>query len=280
MTEHNRHSIGWNFDAEEKVFTVIPADTNPQSFLPAGAYELGFGMAGPFASHVQLKDEELIEFESGPSVKIMAEIRKFWNIRDRYERLGVPYRRGILMHGEPGTGKSGIVRIICDQIINEKGLVVLCKSAGNFTNWLPTLNRMEPDRKVVVVLEDVDEIYDRDEQEFLQMLDGIGNDRPGLLFLATTNFLEDIPERIYRPSRFDLLIEVGHPSPEVRSEYVRSLCERFGTEFRSDIVEASNGLSFAHLKEMLIAVLLYDSDVQETAKRLREHGNIADDEDD
>ena len=269
---------GWNHDQEDDIFSPLPDSANPILSIPAGAYEVGMGMNGPFARRVALKDEELIRFHAGPTSRIMDEIRKFWTIKERYAKLGVPYRRGILMHGEPGTGKSGIVRMVCDEIIAEGGLVFLVKSPNTFTDWLPTLNRLEPDRKTVAVLEDVDDLYNYDEHEFLQMLDGISNYRPGLLFLATTNFLSDIPERIYRPSRFDLLINVGHPDAEVRQQYVAALCERFGVEFRADVVEKSDGLSFAHLKEMLISVLLYDHNVEEAAKRMREHGDISDDD--
>lgn len=268
----------WNFDAENNVYMPLPGSANPMQRLPAGAYTLGVGMAGPYAASVALKDEELIAFEDGPGQEIMREIHQFYGLQARYAKLGVPYRRGVLMHGVPGTGKSGVVRMICDQVIANDGLVILVKRARDFTGWLPTLNQTEPSRHVVAVLEDLDEIYDHDEQECLQMLDGIGNDRPGLLFLATTNFLSEIPSRIYRPSRFDLLIEVGAPSASVREQYVRSLCERFEVGYRGDIVEASEGLSFAHLKEILVSCLLYDRSVEQMVERMKTHA--AQDEED
>ncbi len=270
----------WNLEKEDNAYTVLSANANPCVSLPAGAYDLCLGMTGPFAKKIELKDEELIEFEDGPTQSIMEEIHAFWGAKERYAKLGVPYRRGILMHGIPGTGKSGIVRMVCDQVIADDGLVVVVKRAARFTEWLPILNRLEPDRKVVAILEDLDEIYDYDEQECLQMLDGIGNDRPGLLFLATTNFLSNIPSRIYRPSRFDLLIEIGPPSVGVRAEYVRSLCNRFEVEHRSDIVTASSGLSFAHLKEILVSCLLFNRSVDEMVERMKMHATAEEDDDD
>ena len=270
----------WNYDSENDVYMPLPNSANPCAKLPAGAYTLGVGMGGPFASPVQLKDEELIAFENGPSQEIMSEIHQFWGLQARYAKLGVPYRRGVLMHGVPGTGKSGLVRMICDRVVENDGLVILVKRARDFTGWLPTLNNTEPNRHVVVVLEDLDEIYEYDEQECLQMLDGIGNDRPGLLFLATTNFLSEIPSRIYRPSRFDLLIEVGAPNAGVREQYVRSLCERFEVDYRDDIVEASEGLSFAHLKEILVSCLLYERSVAQMVERMKTHAAEAEDDDD
>jgi len=266
----------WNHDTDDDTFTILPTSSNPLGALPAGAYELGMGMGGAIANRVKLKDEELISFENGPCKEILEEIYKFWSIQDKYEKIGVPYRRGILMYGVPGTGKSGIVRMVCDRVIAKDGLVVLVKRPHMFTEWLPILDKLEPNRRLVAVLEDVDDLYDSDEHEFLQMLDGIGNHRDGMVFLATTNFLKSIPERIYRPSRFDLLIEVGAPEEAVRQEYIAGLCDRFNVPYRKDIVDASEGLSFAHMKEILISCLLYERDVDHMVQRMREHGNIQD----
>jgi len=275
----NATSMKWNRD-EEGMFTPTRPQAELLEKLPAGAYEFGFSMFGPYAKLMNLKDEELIPFKGGAVPVLMQEIERFWSLEDRYVKLGVPYRRGILMHGVPGTGKSGIVRLVCDKIIENDGLVAYCQNAGTFVQWLPILNKMDPKRKMVIVFEDIDNLVDYDEHGFLQLLDGISNDRPGMLFIATTNFLNNIPERIYRPSRFDLLIEVGAPDAGVRREYVQRLCNKYEIEMREDIVEKSEGLAFAHLKEILVSCLLFDRTVDEMVERMSLHGSMLNDEDD
>tara|TARA_R110002074_G_scaffold402324_1_gene606975 strand:- start:23796 stop:24629 length:834 start_codon:yes stop_codon:yes gene_type:complete len=246
--------------------------------LPAGAYNIQCGMMGTQAIKVALKDEKLIVFDDGPAKEIIQEIQMFWEAKDKYTKMDLPYRRGVLMHGVPGTGKSGIVRIICDSVIADDGLVIIVKDASDLHVWLPILNKQEIDRNVVVVLEDIEQIVRYDEQSFLQILDGIDNYRPGLVFIGTTNHIEEMNSRIYRPSRFDLLIKVQEPSEEIRIQYVKALCERYNSEYRADIVEASAGMSFAHVKEMVVSSLLYEKPLVELKARLEAHGNEADDD--
>lgn len=266
--------LKWRQNGE--VFSV-QMDAPAIAHLPAGAYEAHMGFTGPYMCAVDLKQEELIPFKSGPCQQIVEEVGKFWGLEKRYEKLGLPYRRGILMYGPPGTGKSGIVRLVGQNLIKQNGMVVLVKRADTFTSFLPFLNKLEPNRKLVVVLEDLERLISRQEQEFLQLLDGIANDRPGMLFLATTNHLEQLEPRIYRPSRFDLLIEVGMPDKATRETYVRRLCEKFNTKYNSKFVTLTSGLSFAALKEILISCLVLDKKVEDMVKRMRNYSQIAED---
>lgn len=258
------------------VFSV-QMDATAIARLPAGAYEAHMGFTGPYMSAVDLKQEELIPFKSGPCQQIVEEVGKFWDLEKRYAKLGLPYRRGILMYGPPGTGKSGIVRLVGQNLIKQNGMVVLVKRADVFTSFLPFLNKLEPNRKLVIVLEDLERLISRQEQEFLQLLDGIASDRPGMLFLATTNHLEQLEPRVYRPSRFDLLIEVGMPNKATRETYVRRLCEKFQTKYNSKFVTLTDGLSFAALKEIIISCLVLDKKIEDMVKRMRNYRQLAED---
>lgn len=255
----------------------VQMDAATVSSLPAGAYEPNIGISGPYLSKIDLKQEELIPFKSGPCKEIIEEVNRFWNLKDRYDRLGLPYRRGILMYGPPGTGKSGIIRLACQRLIDSSGMVMIVKNADTFSEFLPLLNKLEPSRNLIVVLEDLERLMSRQEQEFLQLLDGISNDRPGMLFLATTNHLEHLEERVYRPSRFDLLIEVGMPNKKTRETYVRRMCQKFNARFNPKMVTMTNGLSFAALKEILISHFVLDKDITKMIARMRGYVRLAED---
>lgn len=243
--------------------------------LPPNVYDLTLDFEkGPVANVIPIKEEGLIHFDSGPAPKIMEEVRKFWTMKGKYDTLGIPYRRGILMHGEPGTGKSGIIRILCKDVVNDGGIVTIVKNITTLETWLPILNELEPGRNLMVVIEDIDEMVEHTEYELLQMLDGVGNHRDGMLFVATTNYLDELPDRVYRPSRFDYLVEVSMPNARVRSQYIEDLCNRFNVPMRQDIVDRSEGMSFAHMKEFLVSCLLYNRDVDEVAARMHMHKHL------
>jgi SpoVK/Ycf46/Vps4 family AAA+-type ATPase len=262
----------------------VTMDAKTIKRLPAGCYETEMGMAGPFVNVVDLKQEELIPFKSGPCNQIVEEVDKFWRLEKRYAKLGLPYRRGVLMYGPPGTGKSGIVRLVGQKLIEQDGLVMIVKCASTFTSFIPLLNKLEPERKLVIVLEDLERLLLRQEQTYLQLLDGIASDRPGMLFLATTNHLDELEPRVYRPSRFDLLIEVGMPNKATREVYVRRLCEKFGTKYNSKFVTLTDGLSFAALKEIIISCLVLDKKIEDMVKRMKSYRalvqEMGDDDDD
>lgn len=245
--------------------------------LPAGAYDLGFDMfGGPFASKVNLKEEELIHFTSGPNYQVINEMNNFWQKKELYQKLGVPHRRGILLYGPPGTGKSGILKLIAEDLIANDGIVLYDVDICNVESWLPILSKAEPDRKTLIIFEDIESLIRHDEHSFLQVLDGMTESRTNTVFLATTNYIGKIPSRILRPSRFDLLIKVDYPDRKVRYQYVKSLCERFEIEMREDIVEASEDMSFAAMKEMLTSILLYDTPIEEVKQRLLDHAAVID----
>jgi SpoVK/Ycf46/Vps4 family AAA+-type ATPase len=255
----------------------VHMDSPTIKLLPAGAYEPNLSITGPYVSKIDLKQEELIPFKNGPCSEITEEVEKFWSRKDRYDQIGLPYRRGILMYGPPGTGKSGIIRLVSQNIIERDGLVMIVKDASMFIDFLPVLNKLEPTRNLVVVLEDVEKLVNRNEHSFLQLLDGIAADRPGMLFLATTNHLERLEPRVYRPSRFDLLVEIGMPTAKVREVYVRRLCDKYRVKYDPKLVRLTGGLSFAALKEILVSCLVLDKKVEDMVTRMRSYNRMAED---
>ena len=79
------------------------------------------------------------------------------------------------------------------------------------------LREIEPDRKIILILEDIDNFINVDKAlltKLLQILDG-SNKLDNIITIATTNYQEKLEERIAnRPSRFDRRYEIGLPSKE------------------------------------------------------------------
>jgi SpoVK/Ycf46/Vps4 family AAA+-type ATPase len=99
--------------------------------------------------------------------------------------------------------------------------------------------------------------------------------------VATTNYPERLGERlINRPSRFDRIFKIGMPGEQARRMYIVSLLERgkkVGILDQKSIqvdrwIEDTEGLSFAHLRELYIGVVLLGDPYEEVIEMLKEMG--------
>ncbi|HVC93954.1 MAG TPA: ATP-binding protein [Pirellulales bacterium] len=143
--------------------------------------------------------------------------------RDAFRRDGVPLKRGIILHGPPGTGKTLIGKIIAGLRI----ATFVYITAGDVDSPEAVRKTFEMARKLapsIVLMEDID--LDADERsghcsdavlgEVLGQLDGFENN-DGVIFIARTNDLAAVePALSERPSRFDVVLQVGCPSEPAR----------------------------------------------------------------
>jgi SpoVK/Ycf46/Vps4 family AAA+-type ATPase len=129
---------------------------------------------------------------------------------------------------------------------------------------------MEPDRPMIVVLEDIDEIIDKHgEHAILSMLDG-ENQISNVVFLATTNYPERLGARIVnRPSRFDERIFVGMPGALARKTYLKFAAPALDDETLEKWTEDTSNFSIAHLRELVAATYCLDQKYEDVLKRLR-----------
>jgi Cdc6-like AAA superfamily ATPase len=238
--------------------------------LPAGAYTFDTNMYGAVtADRAELPDEPAVDV-GGPMADALDEIRAFWGARDRYAALALPYKRGLLLAGSHGTGKSATVRAVCREAIRLGGIVSLTRSLGEMVDVLPMLAEQEDGRLLVVVLEDIEQHFPRNEEELLELTDGESTVPVGTLFLATTNKLDAIPDRVKgRRSRFDRVIEFGAPTAGERRAYLASLLGGGPDEAVEAMVLASAGLPMSDVKELVIQVRIHGRDPEAAAARLR-----------
>lgn len=181
-----------------------------------------------------------------------------------YRRYRVPYRRGYLFYGPPGNGKTSVVRIMA-------GYPGIAAYGIDFSNdelsnrWLTHL-MLEAARSApsLIVLEDLDRLYGPRNQEFrdnrsgitmqhlLNCLDGVGM-RDGVIFVATANDIRGLDRAVLeRPGRFDAIIDFPNPDEALRARFFGALPALLKTENVEEAARLTQGLSFAHLREVHI----------------------------
>ncbi len=201
----------------------------------------------------------------------------FWKKRDVYRDYNFVHKRGILLYGDPGCGKSGIIQLCVKNLIEEEnGIVINIKEDEDFKafiEFVPTIRNIEPERPLIVILEDIDSLAGEDRYsttKLLNILDGV-KQIENVVYLATTNYPDKLQERITnRPSRFDRRYEVQMPSREIREAYIKN---KLSDEDLKGInieewLDASDNMSLSHLKEMVISVVVMGKELDECLSAL------------
>jgi len=263
--------------------SFIPAGKSKQ-ILPPGMYAIkerdGIGI---YFQKINIKNQDLLVFPDSRSKTVVNEIKSFWGKEKKFREYGISYKRGILLWGPAGSGKSCTLQLVAEDVIDRGGICLNFDSPYLFKNGMRILRKIQKDVPVVVLMEDIESILRcYNESEILNILDGI-EEMDKVLFLATTNYPEELGSRIInRPSRFDKRFKIGFPSPEARKMYLEKLINKKDLKKISidQWVKDSDGFSLAHLKELFTAVIVlgdkYETAI-ETLKNMKEKLSSAND---
>ena len=252
----------------------FPCDYTTEQ-LPPGYYTVEKCQTrGVYFNKNPMNLDDLIVLPDSSSEMILNHIKYFWTREKKFRELGFLWKRGILLHGPAGGGKTSTLQLLSKMIIDLGGLSIYLKVPHLTAKGLEILRRIEPTRPIIVLIEDIDAVIKTfGESEILAVLDGelqIDN----VVFIATTNYPEELDKRLKnRPSRFDLVQKIGMPSAEARQIYLTAKNPRLakpGNEKELFYwVEKSKGFSVAHLKEMILAVEALDEDLEHVISRLK-----------
>jgi len=190
--------------------------------------------------------------------RLEAEVGSFFSapVAGLYRDLNIPYRRGLLLYGPPGNGKTSLIRVIGNLNPTIPGLLLRPGESFDDNDLKAVIDRWREQAPAILVIEDLDWLFHSarlNVSTFLNMLDGVDQRDGGLLLIATSNNPECLDPAINnRPGRFDLAIEVKCPDAGMRAEFFRrgSLAGACGPRAFDKLVSLSAGLSFSHLREI------------------------------
>jgi hypothetical protein len=239
--------------------------------LPPGVYSIAMmdGGRSLFSPH-EYETDTLLRLPDSRSSEVVAEIQRFWTLKESFKKHGFTHKRGFLLWGPAGSGKTSTVSLVIEDMVQDGGVVILGTGPGTAAAGLAQFRQVEPERPVVVILEDIDTIIDEHgESSTLSLLDGetsIGN----VVFIATTNYPEKLDGRVVnRPSRFDKVVKIGMPSPEARAFYLQQRNLDLSEGDLDRWVSATDGFSIAHVKELIVGVKCFGNSFDDEIKRLR-----------
>lgn len=247
-----------------------PASETCETLAPAFYRFDSIPNIGPCLRRATITTDGLIHLPDTVGEKVIGEFKTFWGLRDRFAERGFLHKRGILLWGPPGSGKTTSLMLMAQEIVEQqKGIVVQIDSPELAAICLGYIRKIEPDRPVVAIMEDLDALVQRHgENNFLALLDGETQvDR--IVYVATCNYPERLDKRfVDRPSRFDTVEYIGMPSAAARKVYLQAK-EPSLTEIELERwVRETDGFSVAHLRELVILVRCFDRPLEKAIERL------------
>jgi SpoVK/Ycf46/Vps4 family AAA+-type ATPase len=241
-----------------------------QQTLNAGVYRVMVRNGEFILYRTNVNVDDLLEFPDSVSDSIIKEIGDFWNKAELFKQYGFLHRRGYLLYGPAGGGKTSLVQQIIKKIIDRNGLVFLCDHPSTLSSGLKIFREIEPNRNIICIFEDLDSIIEtHGEDEILSILDGEAQvDK--VLNIATTNYPENLDRRLVgRPRRFDRVIKIGMPNNDVRRLYFTKKLSI--TDAEAEIwVKKTDGFSFAAMAELVISVKCLGNDLDTSVRKLRD----------
>lgn len=240
--------------------------------LPSGFFRFGQSpQFGLYISKVRNDTDSLIHLPDSESDRLLDEMREFLSIRERFKERGLLYKRGVMLFGPPGSGKTATIQLLAKIVGEQMDSIAILGDAEPqlVTMGLQMVRKLEAERQLVVILEDLDALVQRwGEESYLSLLDG-ENQVENVIYVATTNYPERLDRRfVDRPSRFDTLRMIGMPTAEARRVYLKHKEPGISDIECEAMVRASEGYSIAHLRELLVLVKCFGRTLQSATERL------------
>lgn len=205
-------------------------------------------------------DRSQIILPEGLLDRIERQTVRFSQHADKLRAMGRHIKRGVLLHGPPGTGKTFTAMHLASCMPDRTTVLVTGRGQGLLQQSCQLAKMLQP---ATVIIEDVDLIAEERSSanacnvpllfELLNEMDGLSGDSD-VLFVLTTNRPEILePALAARPGRIDQAIEIALPDEDCRRRLIALYSEGMPTRIDAlaEVVARTEGASGAFIKELL-----------------------------
>lgn len=258
----------WIFDGKEYTPSL---KLKIKKTLPKGIYKIDYEEGKYFIGQIKNNTDEIYKLSNKIVNTILTEIDDFWNKKDLYEKHHILHKRGLLLEGPAGNSKTSTINLIIENILNNDGLIFIIRSLREFNllyDFLPIFRQIEPNRNVITIIEDIDQLIDMGggfDVNILDFLDG-KNSINHHLVIMTSNNTTRLSEALLRPSRIDVRFILELPDKQTRYEYLEK--KGINKDKLNEYAEKTNGMTFAQLKELFISTEILNKDIDTAINKI------------
>ncbi len=217
-----------------------------------------FGGIGVEVRPLPTVTRDQIIFPSGILERVERHTKVFSDHAEAMRAAGQHMKRGLLLHGAPGTGKTLTVMYLSGLMPDRTVLLLAGQALGMISEACEMARELAPS---MLVLEDVDLVAENRMRgnptsllfELMNEMDGLNEDSD-IVFVLTTNRPEVIePALASRPGRIDLTVQVPLPDAEGRSRLLALYGQglKLSISDLAQFVTATEGTTPAFIREAL-----------------------------
>jgi chaperone BCS1 len=247
LTKFGRnHTLFDELRDELQIIQDIDVDTE-EGMIPVYTYDKEDHTWSKSTS-TPMRPWDTVFVEDAIKQQLMGHLERFYTMKDWYRKRGISYQTGILLYGEPGTGKTSIIKALAS-VFNKKICILSGSQLGEIIH---AFERLPKDSFIVVedidtniaiaarekaeslgtknteskpgvpnVTSTLDALIKTQLSDILNALDGIITVDQRVLFF-TTNRRETIDPALLRPGRIDLSMHIGYVTVEVFKAFLNA----------------------------------------------------------
>ncbi len=191
------------------------------------------------------------------------------------EEYGMTPKRGVLLYGSPGTGKTSVGKALAHRLKSKFFLIdgTVISGTGNFYREVHRIMAAARNNSPsIVFIDDCDLLLENGRDEgfyryLLTLLDGLESKaNKGITVVMTTMLLSSIPDALIRSGRIELWLEMKLPNEEARMDILKAYLSKGKLQPSkgelATIIKETDGFTGADLKRLVSdAVNIYGYDM-------------------